>query len=31
MPVLALHGPDVLAIAAVILIWVVMSRLRRRR
>lgn len=30
-PVLGLHGDDIAAIAAVVLIWVVLSRLARRR
>jgi len=31
MVILALHGEDIAAIAAVILLWVVLRRLRRRR
>jgi hypothetical protein len=31
MVVLALHGSDILAIAGVIILWVVLQRLQRRR
>jgi hypothetical protein len=31
MVVLAFHGPDILAISAVVLLWVLLQRLHRRR